>query len=461
MAPTHSKLTIFPWLDAPLYNRIRYPQWKIYLYNASQKLCTSLDATGAYCLVARNDDWDIHPKNIIPARPATPGGTPPQPSAIRARPVIAMPAFYRAGATVYERETWKFEKENFEKFDEAETTIHAAIVESLAQGTIRTINTQHVAGISSLTSLQLVEVIHNLYNTPTLQDITTIEADLKRPLLNFEDFHDHVTDHVNNYESLRSFNQPASNITKIQTFKDSIRRWSQFDTLIATWEINNSNVVTRQFSDFTDYLCDQYGNLPTDVKPRGGNAYNVRQAGKGRGRSKGKGKGRGKGKDDKGKGKPGKGKGRGLGRFVYWDEQDIPANKRQRPDHQVSSAVNDLVDGAAEQEDDAVSVHSRTSARSSASAAHQVHGSHTSSPLTSSARNPDPKLYYYCHYHGWNLSHAGPDCRVMLNDNQYDRSHLEAKSPNDTTPRGNDQIEPISHDGRKRPFLKSWGTYSN
>jgi hypothetical protein len=461
MAPAHNKLTIFPWLDAPLYNRIRYPQWKIYLYNAAQKMCTSLDATGAYCLVARNDDWNAHPKNIIPARPATPGGTPQQLAAIRARPVIAMPAFYARAATVYEREAWKLEKENFEKFDEAETIVHAAIVESLSQGTIRTINTQHIAGISSLTALQLVEVIHNLYNTPTLQDITTVENDLKRPLAHFEDFLDHVTDHLNNHESLRSFNQPASNITKIQTFKESIRRWPQFDTLIATWEINNSNVVTRQFSDFTDYLCNQYGNLPTDVKPRGGNAYNVRQAGRGRGRPKGKGKGKGKGKDDRGKGKPDKGKGRGLGRFVYWDEQDIPANKRLRPDHQVSSAVHDLVDEAAEQEDDAVSIHSRTSARSSASAAHQVHGSHTSSPLTSSAQNPNPKLYFYCNYHGWNLTHAGPDCRVMLNDTSYDRSHLQAKSPNDTTPRGNDQIEPISTDGRKRPFLKAWRAYSH
>ena len=27
------------------------PQWKIYLYNAAQRLCTSLDPTGAYCLV--------------------------------------------------------------------------------------------------------------------------------------------------------------------------------------------------------------------------------------------------------------------------------------------------------------------------------------------------------------------------------------------------------------------------
>ena len=115
MAPGHSKLTIHPWLDAPLYNRIRYPQWKIYLYNASQKLCTALDPTGAYCLVAARDtDWDAHPKNVTPSQPPTPGGT-LRPATIRARPAIAMPTFYTRQATVYERELWKLEKETFEK----------------------------------------------------------------------------------------------------------------------------------------------------------------------------------------------------------------------------------------------------------------------------------------------------------------------------------------------------------
>jgi hypothetical protein len=141
-----------------------------------------------------------------------------------------MPVFYTRAATVCEREIWKLEKETFEKFDEAETILHAAIVESLSQGTIRTINTQHAAGIASLTALQLVEVMHTLYSTPTLQDITTVENDLKRPLAHFEDFLDHVTDHLNNYELLRSFNQQVSNITKIQTFKESIKRWPQFSS---------------------------------------------------------------------------------------------------------------------------------------------------------------------------------------------------------------------------------------
>jgi hypothetical protein len=191
----------------------------------------------------------------------------------------------------------------------------------------------------------------------------------------------------------------------------------------------------------------------------GGNAYNVRQSGKGKGKPKGKGKGKG----DKGKEKSGKGKGRGVGRFVYWDAEDIPPHKRQRTEHQVSSAVNELVDDAAEQQDDTtLSIHSRTSARSGASAAHQVHGSHVSSPLTSSMSNPDPKLYFYCHYHGWNLTHAGPECRVMSNDSSYARAQKQVTSPTDTTPtRGDDQIEPLQIDGRKRPFLKAWRAYSN
>ena len=452
MAPTHSsKLTIHPWLDAPLYNRIRYPQWKIYLYNAAQRLCTSLDPTGAYCLVARDSDWETHPKNITPSRPPTPGGT-LHPAAIRARPVFQLPPFYALTATTYRRELWKLEKETFEKFDEAETILHTAIVESLSQGTIRTINLQHPAGIASLSALQLVEIVHGLYSTPTLQDITTVENDLKRPLLNFEDFMDHVTDHINHYESLRSFNQQVANITKIQTFKDSIQRWPQFDAIIATWEMDNNNIMTRNFTSFTDFLVSQYGNLPVDTKPRGGHAYNAQRKGK-----KGKGKGKGNGK-----GKPAKGKGRGGGRFVYWDENDVPAAKRPRNERQASSAVNDSDATMDSREEDTSSVRSHTTVRSTVSSVNQVHGNNTTTPPTTSESNPDPKKYYYCNYHGWNLSHDGPQCRVLLNDNKYTRAQHEATSPGDTTPWGNMHIEPgRDSDNRKRHFLKSWGTYTH
>jgi hypothetical protein len=124
MAPNQSKLTIHPWLDAPLYNRIRYPQWKIYLYNAAQKMCTSLDLTGAYNLVARQEDWDAHPKNFTPYRPPSPGGL--HPAVTRPRPTFTMPAFFSRNSTTFERAQWKFDKECFEKYDEAETILHTS-----------------------------------------------------------------------------------------------------------------------------------------------------------------------------------------------------------------------------------------------------------------------------------------------------------------------------------------------
>jgi hypothetical protein len=140
-----------------------------------------------------------------------------------------------------------------------------------------------------------------------------------------------------------------------------------------------------------DYLA-QYGNFPTDTKPRGGNAYNIQK----RKRLKAKDKG-------KGKGKPGKGKELGNGRLVYWDEEDVPADKRARPNHQASSVVNDQDDEhAATTPDDTDSVRS-----------HHLHDPlpppptkymaampHHRLPNVSSASNPDANKYCYCHF--WN-----------------------------------------------------------
>jgi hypothetical protein len=178
MAPVQNKFTIHPWLDASIYNRIRFPQWKIYLYNAAQKMCISLDITGAFSLIALDTDWDLHPKNAILAVAAT----------VRPRPAITMPALYTRLSTTFDREMFKLEKERFEKFDEAETILHAAIVESLSPGTVRTINTSTPSDIAALSAVQLVGLVHNLFSIPTLQDILTVQSDLQRPLQNFEIF---------------------------------------------------------------------------------------------------------------------------------------------------------------------------------------------------------------------------------------------------------------------------------
>jgi hypothetical protein len=451
MAPNQSKLTIHPWLDAPLYNRIRYPQWKLYLYNAAQKMCTAMDPTGAFALVALQNDWDNHPKNLIPATPATAQNAAVAAS-IRQRPTFAMPALYNRQATVYDREMYKLDKERFEKLDEAETILHAAIVESLSSGTVRTINTSTPAGIASLSAVQLVGLVHTLFSAPTLQDILTVNADLLRPLLNFEDFPDHITEHINHYESLASFNQPCANISKIQTFQTSIQRWPQFDSVIASWEEQNPNVLTRDFLDFTTYLLTRYYNLPQDVTPRGGNAYSTR---KGKGKSKGKGRGKGRGKG-KGKGKD-TGKGRSLADNDYFEQPTKRPRLHERKAQSVEIA--ELPDDSEDTIDSDTRSQSSQKSRQSSSSNRtvlRVHGTNTPDTPETSNTNPDPKIYYYCAYHGFNLSHHGHACRVMSNDDSYNSQQRQASLPSDCNPRGNDAVEPQRHS----TFLKSWGRYT-
>ena len=60
-----SKYLITPTLDVPVFARIRFPAWLQSLYNIAQKECTTLDETGAFCLVALPTDWDTHVQNII------------------------------------------------------------------------------------------------------------------------------------------------------------------------------------------------------------------------------------------------------------------------------------------------------------------------------------------------------------------------------------------------------------
>jgi hypothetical protein len=119
-------------------------------------------------------------------------------------------------------------------------------------------------------------------------------------LYNFEDFPDHINEHINHYDSLASFMQPCANIAKIKNFRESIQRWSQFDSVITSWEEQNQNVLTHEFLDFTTYLLTRFYNLDQYVEPRDGNAYSTRKGSKtskGKGRERGRGKGRGKGKD--------------------------------------------------------------------------------------------------------------------------------------------------------------------
>jgi hypothetical protein len=145
------------------------PKMEVVPFQCCPEMCTTMNLTGAFSLVALQQVWDTHSKNIIPGTVIT-ALVAAIPASILQRPIIAMPALYPRAAATYNREMYKLEKERFEKIDEAETTLHAAIVESLSPGTERTINTATPSGIASLSAVGLVHNSspHQHYKISTL-----------------------------------------------------------------------------------------------------------------------------------------------------------------------------------------------------------------------------------------------------------------------------------------------------
>jgi hypothetical protein len=171
---------------------------------------------------------------------------------------------------------------------------------------------------------------------------------------------------------------------------------------------------------------------------------------KGKGRGRGRGKGKGKGKDP--------GKGRSLADNEYFEQ---PTKRPRLHERQAQSVeIAQLPDDSEDTMDSDTRSQSSHQSRQSSSSNRtviRVHGTNTPDTPETSDTNPNPAIYYYCAYHGFNLSHHGHICRVMANDDSYTSQQKQATLPSDCTPlRGNDVVEPQRHS----TFLKSWGRYS-
>jgi hypothetical protein len=147
---SNSKYLIQPSLDVPLFARIRFPAWLQSLYNISQKECTTLDDNGAFCLVALPADWNAHAQNIlstaVPAVTATTVGvtttiTPaynqvtirPRPTPLTLRPVRPARNANDKAFSIY-----KLDLAELKEWMEAETNLHAAIVQSFGSLIVQT-----------------------------------------------------------------------------------------------------------------------------------------------------------------------------------------------------------------------------------------------------------------------------------------------------------------------------------
>jgi hypothetical protein len=180
-------------------------------------------------------------------------------------------------------------------------------------------------------------------------------------------------------------------------------------------------MLARTYDAFSQYLLDQFTNMPKEASTRGGHAYN----------------------SYKGKGKKGKNKGKKGKRKWKWNDdeshQGRRAEKRARsisPSPSVTPSVPaTLLSQSVRQNGYGIDKVDTRSLKPHRSSAHNQIHSWNSSAAHEHDTNPDP--YFYCHAHGFNLTHSGPQCAKMKhNPTSYNSAQVQATHPYATSPIG-------------------------
>ena len=388
--PTAKVYSIQPHLDVPELARIRFPMWLKSLYNIAQMELTTLDVLGAFYLVALDADWELRPENILTNN-----------RGFRPRPSFAAPVMYGAQAGAASISAYTVKTHAFELQQRTKSDLHAAILASIGHITLENINSKHRFGVGSLSPLDLVTELKATFGTITHHEITATETAIAAPLSQFNQFRDFCSNIIRNYEFLRTAGHNVPEITRIDVFVAALSTWPQFETHISFWKTTTA-LDRRTLQSLVTHLLSQYGDMPPESQPRGGNAFQLHKGHKGKGKGKNKGK---------------KGKGRGQG--------------TKRP-----------------YEDDSVSLSSFSTTPSSATQyakdnAQYWHRGYQPNPTTSLTLPSVPtatKPYFYCHFHGWNFSHRGIACKKLMRLNDHTKLHADV--PTSTTPHGNAAVEP-------------------
>ncbi len=124
LAKVHS---IQPHLDVPELARIQFPMlWLENVYNIAPMELTTLDALGAFYLVALDADWELRSENILPNN-----------RGFRQRPSFTAPAMYDAQAATAAISAHTFKTHAFEMQQRTKSDLHAAILASIGQITLK------------------------------------------------------------------------------------------------------------------------------------------------------------------------------------------------------------------------------------------------------------------------------------------------------------------------------------
>jgi hypothetical protein len=178
----------------------------------------------------------------------------------------------------------------FEEQQRVKADLRSAICVSLGTVTLNEINSKHQFGTGSLAPLDLVKELKAMFGNITKQEIDASQALISVALGHFLDFCDFCSNIHLNYNFFTSAGHTIPELTRIDSFIQSIQPHTQFDAYQTTWTTANV-LCARTLASLTNFLLDQYDNMPTENAPRGGKG----KYGKGKGKDKGKSKGKGRG----------------------------------------------------------------------------------------------------------------------------------------------------------------------
>jgi hypothetical protein len=340
---------------------------------------------------------------IIPGTAATaqaPAVLPTNTVTTRPRPILSIPTKPDAADTQKAFSRFVYEMSEVEKWDKAKAALQAAII-----------NSNTAAGIASLSCKGLVLWVE-AKSSITTDEIEIVDQTLSTPLAHFSEFEDRVVNTNMNYTFLSKHNHVLPPLMQIKLFTQSLSRFDQFTTYIATYK-DTTPMAARTYEGLSAFLIKHYSNMPKESTSRGGHAFGTKYKGK-----KGK-KGKNKG-GDKGKGKSKSSEEPARNRRMSYEVK----RKRERsrslsPAMSLSTVHNPAL--ADHQAYVAQQTHSDTrSQRSHKSSASSLHSwaqpsATTSSPCGPNERdvNPDPNVYHYCYSHGFNTTHKSETCAKL------------------------------------------------
>jgi hypothetical protein len=235
-----------------------------------------------------------------------------------------------------------------------------------------------------------------------------------------------------NYTFLSKHNHVLPPLMRIKLFTQSLSRFDQFTTYIATYK-DTTPMATRTYEGLSAFLIKHYSNMPKESTSRGGHAFGTRQKGK-----KGK-KGKNEGGDK------GKGKSKSSEEPDGYRRTSYNANRKRERSRSLSLAMSlstvhnpSLADHQAYVVQHIPSdTRSQRSHKSSASSLHSWTQPSTkaSAPCGPSERdvNPDPAVYHYCYSHGFNATHKSDTC-AKLRANNAPADQMAATHPHSTSP---------------------------